>query len=592
MTYDVAVVGGGITGLAAAWEAHKQGADVVVLDAADQAGGKLRTSPVAGIPVDESADAFLARVPEAIDLCTELGIQDELVAPATGRAYIWAQSGRTGLTSAAGHTGRIELRPLPKDQLLGIPTDLDGVAASGILSPEALARAAEDVSSASGPGQATAVPSSSQTGVTKPPPPRLEVGVVTVPSSGRDHRHGQEGKPAPASREQAASSESGEDVSVGELVRGRLGDEVYELLVAPLIGGIWAGDADRLSVEVAAPALAEARRRDASLIRGAQAVRAAAASAGAADNPVFLAPRSGMGRLVDALTERLGRRIHLGQPVEKIQKVPLTSSDLGQAPDERAEDASGTDDLDDRSLAGGRAHRGDPREGPDWQLHMADGSTVTARAVVIATPASAAARLLEAHSPRAAQILASIEHSPVTLTTLAVPRDRIEHPLDGSGFLVPPKAGLLLTACSWASSKWPHLAGGGPGDEAGSPAAGNQPRPPAGDVVLLRASAGRDGNERAMQLSDEELLRTLLADLRLTMGLRAEPADLVDVRVSRWAQGFPQPRPGHLARIADLERALAEDTPNLAAAGAWARGVGIPACIRSGRAATIEVLRR
>lgn len=589
--HDLVVVGGGITGLAAAWEAHQRGVDVVVLEASDRPGGKLRTSPVAGIPIDESADAFLARVPEAVDLCRELGLQDELLAPATGRAYIWAASGRTDLANPAEPTGRVELCPLPQDQLLGIPTDLDGVAASGILSPEALARAAQDLRSAVRQGEPASAPSD-------PPAGAIGLGRTGSGSGPGEIRGASTG---------AGLSEPAQDVSVGELVRGKLGDEVYEVLVAPLIGGIWAGDADRLSVEVAAPAIAEARRRDASLIRGAQAVRAAAASAGATDRPVFLAPRSGMGRLVDALVERLGQRVLLGRPVRRVEKVPLAGSGI-RTPSEHADvgkvrstgagagDAGGTDNLNDRNLAGQRTDQGDGRRtATRWRLHLADGSTVTAEAVVIATPAPVAAQLLAPHSPRAAEILASIDHAPVTLTTLAVPRDTIDHPLDGSGFLVPPNAGLLLTACSWASSKWEHLAGVGPGSEKDAPtrppAAGDERQPAGGEVVLLRASAGRDGDDRAMHLDDEELVGALLGDLRLTMCLHAEPADLIDVRIGRWRQGFPQPRAGHLERIADLERALAEDTPSLVAAGAWARGVGIPACIRSARAATMRVLK-
>ena len=92
---DLAVVGGGISGLAAAWAGMQQGADVVVLEAGDAPGGKLRTSPVAGVGLDEGADAFLARVPEAVDLCEQLGLGAELVSPATGTAYVWSRGGAT-----------------------------------------------------------------------------------------------------------------------------------------------------------------------------------------------------------------------------------------------------------------------------------------------------------------------------------------------------------------------------------------------------------------------------------------------------------------------------------------------------------------
>lgn len=442
---DLVVVGAGIAGLAAAWEARSRGAEVVLLEAGDRAGGKIRSSTVAGVSLDESADAFLARVPEAVGLCRELGLDGDLVSPATGSAYIW--SGEA-------------LRPLPADQLLGVPTDLDAVAESGILTADGVARARED---------------------------------LTRPDDRPDS-----------------------DEAVGALVRRRLGDDVLDKLVAPLVGGIWAADCDALSLQVATPALADARRRDPSLVRGAVAVRSAAP---ATDGPVFLAPRGGMARLVDALTEALGDTVRLGQAVTGIERV-----------------ADG------------------------WRV-----GDVTGSAVVLATPAFAAAPLLSPHAPAAADLLAGIGYASVALVTIAVPRDGIDRPLDGSGFLVPPSEGRLLTACSWTSSKWSHL------DVDPS-------------VVLLRASAGRAGDERALGFSDDALVAALRADLRDTMSLRAAP---VDVRISRWIRSFPQPRPGHLDRVAAIESDL---PPGVGLAGAWVNGVGIPACIRSGRRAAAAAL--
>jgi oxygen-dependent protoporphyrinogen oxidase len=151
----------------------------------------------------------------------------------------------------------------------------------------------------------------------------------------------------------------------------------------------------------------------------------------------------------------------------------------------------------------------------------------------------------------------------VALVALAIPRDGVDHPLEGSGFLVPPSEGRLMTACSWWSSKWPHLA--------------HDP-----SLVLLRVSAGRDGDRRALALDDGDLLDALLLDLRDTLDLHAAP---VDVRINRWHRSFPQPRPGHLARVDALDQELSRSARGLAVAGAWARGVGIPACIRAGRRA-------
>jgi oxygen-dependent protoporphyrinogen oxidase len=130
----VAVVGGGIAGLAAAWallggEVGRGRAEVTVFEPGPL-GGKLRTEEFCGHPVDLGPDAFLARVPDGLRLCRELGLADELVAPAAGKALLW-----TG--------GR--LRPLPDGLLLGAPVRLGPLARSGLLSPLGLARAGLDL---------------------------------------------------------------------------------------------------------------------------------------------------------------------------------------------------------------------------------------------------------------------------------------------------------------------------------------------------------------------------------------------------------------------------------------------------------------
>lgn len=451
---DLAVVGAGISGLAAAWEGRRAGARVAVLDAAPSPGGKLRTSPFAGVALDEAADAFLARVPEAVELCAELDVTADLVSPATGAAHVYLDGA---------------LRRLPADQLLGVPTDVDALAASGLVSAGGADRARRD---------------------------------LTAPD---DRPPG------------------GTDESVGDLVRRRLGDEVLDRLVGPLVGSIYAGDCDRLSLQVAAAQLAAARDRDPgdpSLVRAAAAMRAEAVQTG---RPVFLAPAGGMGRLVDELAARIG------------------------------------DDLRSSTAVSGLR-----RDGARWSIAPTD---VLADRVVIATPAFAAAPLLAPHAPAAADALAGVDHASVALVALAVPRDAVDRELDGSGFLVARSAGLLTTACSWVTSKWPHLA--------------TDP-----DVVLLRASVGRDGDERALGLDDDALVAGVLADLATTMGVRGAPAE---VRVSRWPRSFPQPRPGHRSLVAGVVDALA-GAPGLALAGAWMGGVGVPACIRSGRAAARRVL--
>jgi oxygen-dependent protoporphyrinogen oxidase len=131
--------------------------------------------------------------------------------------------------------------------------------------------------------------------------------------------------------------------------------------------------------------------------------------------------------------------------------------------------------------------------------------------------------------------------------------------LDGSGFLVPRSEGRLMTACSWGSSKWPHWAGP--------------------DRVVLRISAGRSDDGRAMTLDDDELAGRLHAEAAEVLGIGSEPDEVV---VARWPRSFPQYAVGHLDRVARVERAL---PANVALAGAAYRGVGLPACIASGRTA-------
>jgi oxygen-dependent protoporphyrinogen oxidase len=175
---------------------------------------------------------------------------------------------------------------------------------------------------------------------------------------------------------------------------------------------------------------------------------------------------------------------------------------------------------------------------------------------VVATPAFAAADLL---GGTVADELRAISYASVTLTVLTYPLAAVRRHLDGSGFLVPRSEGRLMTACSWGSSKWVHWA--------------------APDRVVLRVSAGRSDDERAFDLDDDELGARLHAEVAEVLNIDGEPDQTV---VTRWPRSFPQYAVGHLDRVARIEAAL---PAHVALAGAAYRGVGIPACIASGRAA-------
>ncbi len=454
----IVVVGGGVTGLAAAWEATGLGAQVTLLEASDRFGGLVRTTEIHVdgdvLRIDEGADAFLARVPDAVDLCHELGLGEELVSPASGRAFVWVDG---------------DLRPLPGRHTLGVPLDPEDPATRALLGEAGVQQLRDDLGRI-GPGL--------------------------------------DG-----------------DTSIGAFVGDRLGRPVVDRIVGPLVGGISAGDVDRLSLESVAPQLAEAARRGDSLLGALR--RAAGASSD--DRPVFAGLRDGTGRLVDTLVEQLrarGADLRTGRPVERIG----------------ARDGSVT------------VH------GPD--------DVVTADAVVVATPARHAAGIVSDLSGTAADELRAIPTTTVVLVTFVLDAADVPGPLDGSGFLVPRDAGLLLTAASWGSSKWAHW------DD--------------GRHVVLRVSAGHAGDTEVDRRTDAEVTERLLDDLRTTMGISAPPRA---TRVSRWTDAFPQYEVGHAQRVLRIEEALGRDAPGVRVAGMCYRGVGIPASIRSGRTAVRSLLR-
>ncbi|MCY3807798.1 MAG: protoporphyrinogen oxidase [bacterium] len=463
----ICVVGAGVSGLAAAWEVRTAApdAEVVVLEAASRPGGVIRTSQFAGRAVDEAADAFLARVDDGTRLCAELGLADDLVAPASGQAFVHLDG---------------QLVPLPPAQFLGVPLDLENLDPR-LLSPAGRAALAADLS-----------------------------------------RHGEMNE---------GLSADGADCSVGALIRSRLGDEALERLVGPLVGSIHAGDCDRLSVQAAAPALAEAARRDASLIRALRDRPAAGRGDGTSPEPVFWGLRGGMETLIAALVERLAPALALAEPALALEVRP---------------DGAG------RTI---RAVRTPQR-------------SIDCDAVVLAVGAAQAARLVAPWAPEEAALLAATETASVAIVTLAYEPSAVPGDPEGSGFLVPAGSEPAITACSWASVKWAHLGG-----------------PDAGSAVL-RVSLGRHGDDALVSEPDETLVAAARAGLAATMGISAAPSA---TRVSRWLDAFPQYAVGHLQRTAAMEDML--EPAGVLCAGSSYHGIGIPACIAGGRRAARRALR-
>lgn len=470
MHEPIVVVGGGLAGLVAAHHLrHTHGVDdLILLEAAHEVGGKALTTPFAGRPLDCGPDAFLARSAEALELCTDLGLAEELVSPAARRAMVLLD-------------GR--LTPLPEGLVLGVPVDAEGPGLASVLSAAGRARVAAEPS--------------------LPPEP---------------------------------SDVLAHDETVGGFLRRRMGDEVVDRLVGPLLGGVNAGSADELSIEAGAPQLASARRAGGSFTDALRRLREAGSDPGA---PVFVAHPEGMGHLVRALADRLAP--------DTVRTGVRARAVHGPA--------------------------GGDRRGP-WQVlwhdHQGRSGTTEAAAVVLAVPSPVSARLLADLAPTVATGLDTLAWASVAVVALAYPRATVADPLEGSGFLVPERAGRLLTACSWASSKWAHLGGDG-------------------TTVVLRASTGRIRDARHRSLTDAALVAAVHADLVPLLGLETRP---VESRVSRWPRSLPQFRPGHLERVAAWEQDLADLAPGVVLAGASLRGLGIPAVITSGRQAADRVAAR
>ncbi len=397
-------------------------------------------------------------------------------------------------TTAAAIWTRGALRPLPGGQLMGVPGDLVALARSGVLSAPGLARAGLD---------------------------------LVLPETSRDS-----------------------DVPVARQVGARLGHEVVDRLVDPLLGGVYAGRADELSFEATLPGLAAASLDHRTLIGATRSVLAASrpnprparparpASPGFRD-PVFTTLAGGLGTLPAAVAAASGAYVRTRAAVRELRRTPV-----------------------------------------GWQLIVGcadEPERVQADAVVLAVPARPASRLLRAEAPAAGALLGEVEYASMAIVALAFPRAAFPRPLQGSGYLVPAVDRRAVKAVTFSTVKWPHLA---------------SPRYPArradggAACEAVRCSVGRIGEEQVLQRPDEELVALARRELACAVGVGGRP---VASRVTRWGGALPQYTVGHHGRVARIRAAVA-DQPGLAVCGAAFDGLGIPACIATAWQAAAQVL--
>lgn len=324
----------------------------------------------------------------------------------------------------------------------------------------------------------------------------------------------------------------GVDMSVGSFVTSRFGRQVTDRFVDPLLGGLHAGDVNALSLRACAPSLVPAASARRSLVVRRRS-SASPASATSASPVMFASWEGGLSTLTHALLRDVDVDVRLRSRVTALH-----------------------------------------REGAQYLLDVDGGPGVTADAVVLAIPASAAAGLLESHAPGAAEPLRRQRSARIATVVLGFPRAVVAHlpALSGNGILVPSSTGTLLKAVTHLSTKWPHLDGG--------------------DTYLLRVSAGRDGSDELGRLDDDALVARLLVDLARFTGIEAQPTV---VHVQRWPSGLPQLHVGHLDRLRAVREELASRLPGVQLAGAAYEGVGLTSCITSAQAAAdavVTVIRR
>jgi protoporphyrinogen/coproporphyrinogen III oxidase len=456
----IAIVGGGISGLAAAFaleERRRAGEplEFVVYEAGPRFGGVLRTEQVDGCLVEAGPDSFLTEKPWAADLCRRIGLEGQLIGSndRDRRTYILVK-------------GR--LVPMPDGLMFMVPTKL----APALLS--------------------------------------------TLFSASTKFRMMREWRFAPRRAES--------DESVAALVERHYGAEMVDRLADPLLSGVYGGEASQLSARAVLPRFADMESKYGSLGRGMLAARAnmkAAPSGGA----IFTSLKGGMEQLTEGLLARLSAGVlQANSPVQAVQRQ-------------------------DRGWVVSAGYASDHFD-----------------AVIVATPTTAAAPLVEMTSAELAAELRAIPYSSSVTVALGFDKD-VRAPLPaGFGFLVPRSEGKRLLAATFVHNKFPHRA---PEDRA-----------------LLRCFLGGSRDEQVLQLPDEEILRIVRDELRQILGLTSEP---LFTRVYRWQGAMAQYNVGHLERLQRID-GLLKQWPGLALAGNGYRGIGVPDCVRSGEEAVEQVL--
>ncbi|MDG5473419.1 protoporphyrinogen oxidase [Jeotgalibacillus sp. ET6] len=460
----VVIIGGGITGLTAAYKLDKEskrrglGLEITLIESSHRLGGKIHTVHKDGFVIEKGPDSFLERKKSMSRLIQDVGLGDRLVPNSTGQAFILMND---------------KLHPMPGGAIMGIPTQIKPFITTDLVSMTGKLRAAADF----------VLPCSKGAG----------------------------------------------DQALGSFFRRRLGNEIVENMIEPLLSGIYAGDIDQISLKSTFPQFYQLEQEHRSLIAG---IKKTAPSPQVDQDgkkkkkSMFLTLTSGLQSLVDTLEEKLqDAAIHKGVKIESIEHAPS-----------------------------GR-----------YSLKMNNGEYIEADSVVFAVPHLAAHSIF--HKKNLLSQFKDVPATSVATVAMAFPKAAVANMLDGTGFVVSRNSDYTITACTWTHNKWPHTVPEG--------------------KVLLRCYVGRAGDEAVVDLADDQIEAIVLNDLNRIMNLDAKPDWTI---VTRWIDAMPQYTVGHRERLADVRNEMQRTFPGVYLAGGSYDGIGLPDCIDQGEKAADNVL--
>ncbi|WP_428909377.1 protoporphyrinogen oxidase [Niallia sp. Krafla_26] len=458
---QIVIIGGGITGLSAAYYLQKAVRekhlpyDVTLIEASHRLGGQLQTYKRNGYVIERGPDCFLESQESATRLALEVGLGDQLVHNKPTSTLIYA---------------REQLHSIPGGAVIGIPTDISPLLKTNLFSFPGKIRAAGD---------------------------------FILPKSHHES-----------------------DQSLGTFFRHRFGDEVVENFIEPLLSGVFAGDIDKMSLMALFPHFYQIEQKYRSLILGMKKMSLPMSKEFLNDSRMFLSFKTGMQSFADGIAKKLNpESVKLGYRVEKIRK---------------------------------RNKR--------YEVVLNGGNIMMADSIIMAVPHQTLNSVLSDYS--FLQSLKGVPATSIATVALGFPKDAIEKDMDATNVLVSRNSDSTITSCSCAHKVWPHTTPQG--------------------KVLYRCFVGRAGREVVVDLSDDQIVNNVLADLKNTFKISGSPELSV---VSRWPNSIPQYTVGHLQRMEKVQQGLTQELPGIFLAGKSYNGEGVSACVKQGEEAVNNVMQ-